>query len=520
MARSYQFQIQLENPNRQFHPGDTVRGNVALEVHKSMTVRDITVLLSGQCKSANYKYVTQYNAFTKRYEQRKVSNSIGFNLFGFSTKVFPPPNLQQHGLAEEYTLAEGKYNYPFELAFPNGTVEAKAMSHFDVSSSYLGNSFLYGPNMPLRGTQNMGPVTVSLPPSFNMTQASDDYAIVEYNVDARVDRKGWFKSDVFDRQQLRFSPRLDSVMFSFGPLMSSQGVSTNNSSFIANSSTGNARLKFDIEKSKRSEGRSFLRRVFTSRSVKIPLELMVEFKQSNTVAYPQGTTGRVLHQGDNLADTVSLKLFTAFSSEALQRMLIGGDGKKSVPSAPLSNLKVKKIAVSLVHLVYYQGIEPKVQARENLVGKQTFQNEFEISDFEEVEYWSPDLVRKVKQDYSAYFETGKAFMLEIPPEMTSFILHSDFQSFAAPNILVDYQLRINMSVSTTGESPNLAELVCTAPIVFLPNRVDGAASVEYHPPPNPPLETPILQPPGAAGPDQGGQAKEEELPAYSEVGRA
>lgn len=89
MARSYQFQIQLENPNRQFHPGDTVRGNVALEVHKSMTVRDITVLLSGQCKSANYKYVTQYNAFTKRYEQRKVSNSIGFNLFGFSTKVFP-----------------------------------------------------------------------------------------------------------------------------------------------------------------------------------------------------------------------------------------------------------------------------------------------------------------------------------------------------------------------------------------------------------------------------------------------
>lgn len=514
MGRSYEFKIKLDSPGKQFRPGDAVTGKVDLQVIKSITVRDINVTLRGVAESANYTYVTNYNAVTRRHERRKMTNSITYHFFAYGVKVFPPPNLQQHGLAGEYTLAEGQYSYPFELSFPSGPVEAKSSSHFDVSRTYMSTPLMFMPPWANRGSGSASSMTISLPPAFRMYRDYDDHAIVDYVLEAHADRKGFLKSDFSDKQLLRFSPNLDSVMFSFAPI-------TQNGVFIPNYFQGASRLKFEIGKSKRHEGKSFFKRVFSSRSLKVPFEIVGEFKQRNAVLYPQGQTSRVLHQGDNLADVLDLRIYTPFSKDALQRILIGEEGKKSGPVAPLSNLLIKEISVTLGRDIYYQGIEEQRTKNEVSVGKQAFKNEFELSDFEEVDYRGSDIFLKIKQDYAEHYQSGKAYMLEIPPQMYAFLLSCDAQSFSAPNILCDVLLKLNFLLTTTEENPSMARIICETPIVFLPGRVNTGGSDLFVPPGGPPpavngeLSTPLGPPPlGSEIPEA------EELPSYSDVKHA
>lgn len=518
MGSSYEFKIQLDKKDGTFQPGEHVTGHVALTVTKSTSVKEIVVTLVGECKSANYKYVREYNNFTRRYEQRRISSSIEYSLFNYRAKVFPPPNLQVVGLAGEYTLVEGNYTYPFDLAFPSGPVQAQTSSRFGAGSLYLGSAFMFSPNLPFKGSFNTGPVTVALPPSFRMMKDNDDYAIVSYRLDATVERKGFFKSDLVVIRELKFSPRLELSMFSFGPLLQ-QGDSPN-SGFIEDTNTGVSRLKFDIEKSKRHEGRGFLRRVFASRSVKVPFEALVEFQKSNAVAYPQGQTARVLHKGDNFADIASVRLITAFSADALQRMLIGGDSKKDAPPVSLSDIKINAILLGFQHSVYYQGIEARQATRGEAIDTKNFNNEFLLSDFEEIEYYSSELVQKVKQDYAGFIQTGKAYVLEIPPEMLNFVVRSNFQSFSAPNILVDFSLTVRIKISTSGENPRSTNVLCQAPIILLPPRNNGAPDDYALPPDSPPpvenlhLSSPKPEPATAV---KGQVSSDEPLPAYSEV---
>lgn len=519
MGQSYQFQINLDKKDGTFQPGEHVTGHVSLTVTKSTAIKEILVSLIGECKSSNYKYVREYNNFNRRYEHRRISSSIEYNLFNYCVKVFPPPNLQVVGLAGEYTLVEGNYTYPFDLAFPVGPVEAQSSSRFGAGSLYLGSAFMFSPNLPFKGSFNTGPVTVALPPSFRMNKDTDDYAVVSYTIDARVERKGFFKSDLLVIRELKFSPRLELSMFSFGPVLRQGGVTSNNG-FIDDTNTGNSRLKFDIEKSKRHEGRGFFRRVFASRSVKVPFEAVLEFKKSNAVAYPQGETARVVHKGDTFADIASVRLITAFSADALQRMLIGGDSKKDSPPVSLSNLKIKALLLGFQHTVYYQGIESRQAIRSEAMDTKRFDNEFSLADFEEIEYYSSELVLKVKQDYAGFIQSGKAYVLEIPREMLNFVVRTNFQSFSAPNILVDFSLSVRIRLSTTGENPRTAEVVCQAPIILLPPRNNGAPDDFALPPDAPPpiedlqLSSPKPEPGSAV---KGEVSNNEPLPAYSVV---
>lgn len=506
MGHSYEFKIVLDQPKKCFGPGDRVTGNVDLEIAKSMTIKEIVVLIRGVAESANYQYVSQWNPMTRRHERRKISKTIRYDLFSYAVKVFPPPNLQQFGMAEEYTMAEGHYNYPFELKFPDGPVEARTTSHADVSNSYMDASYMLLPSMGQTRLNSSGVTTLALPPAFDLYKDYDDHATVRYTVEAFADRKGFMKSDLGCVERLRFSPPLDSVMCSFSQLLGMDG-------FIPNFDGTSSKLSFLIDKSKRREGKSFFKKMFASRSLKVPFEAVLEFKESNAAQYPQGQTSRVLHQGDILADVVRIKLITPFSRDALQLILLHEEGKKSEPVA-LSRLIFKEISLSFTQIINYQGIEEMQSRRDVQVEKRGYKNEFEFSDFEEVPHWSLGLLKHVKQEHSQFVESGKAYMFEVPPEMLSIPLKTDAQSFTAPNIRCDIRLKVNIVLTTTDPTPEVCRLICDTPILLLPPRASGGTSVAYAPPSVPP---PTSMPSVPVSNGNAQDKHDESLPLYSEV---
>ncbi|KAM3122050.1 hypothetical protein CJJ07_005068 [Candidozyma auris] len=513
MGHSYDFKIALNHPNRQFRPGEAVTGNVVLKVEKSMTVKEIYVELSGELESCNYKYMHQYNYTTKRHESRRISNTIKYDLFRYGVKVFPPPNIQQFGSAGDYTLAEGSYTYPFELEFPEGPVEARTYSQFEVGNSYMSTPLMFIP--PQLASGSSGSTLMSLPPSFSMYTDDDNHAYVNYVVEATVDRKGFLKSDFGCRKALNFAPHLEQVMFSLGPLM-------DRNSFMNNFGMGNSTLRIEISKNKRREGKSFFKKVFSSRHLKVPFELVVEFKQSNAVQYPRGQTCRVLHQNDNLADVVNLRLYTPFSKDALQQILIGEVTKKGESANSLCNVVIKELAVSLAQDIRYQGVEEQRCRRDVRVGTKSYKHEFDFSDFEQVEYWGASLYQNVKQEHASFAESGKAYMLEIPPEMLSMPLNSVVQSFTAPNISCDVYLKLSMVLATTEETQNRTRIFLDTPIAFLPSRNANYTSMTVEPPAGPPPNTSSVPPSQPAGlaPAYDKDLCSDTLPSYTDVKQA
>lgn len=366
--------------------------------------------------------------------------------------------LRQLGTACEYT-------YRFGLAFPAGAVEATTKSLIDPRNAYLP----YG--RPRFSPRNGGPLKVDLPPSFETVYSHYDYAVIRYNIGVHISREGSLNQDISEQKILKFSPSPKTTACSADPLM-------RNGSLISNFSRGGASLEILSKHASKIERRSFFDKMFSSNSFKWPLEAVVEFKQSNLVQYPYGATSRVLHQSDNLADILSIRLYTPFSEGVLKPLFTGNH----VPywQNVVGALVVKKLVVTLERMITYQGTNEKHRFGKIDVGSSSPRHRIKLSEFDRVEqHVNPELFDLVSPESRHLVNFGVAYMAKLPDKFLQFRLHTEQRSFVAPNILCDMALKFELLVTSTLDPTKTVKLRCEAPILLVAPRDElGGSSRE------------------------------------------
>ena len=158
--------INLQEPRRVWHPGDTVTGHVVLDATDQVDVERISISFEGRAKS--------------RVQRRQGDHHHTYRglviLFKFSQKLFQGP----------FTLKPGSMQWPFEFQIPE--------SRPQMSRVIAGDVFQY-PSFP-KGRFNNGP-SQPLPPSMdseNTGFGSPRSCYINYRLTANLSVTGSFKT--------------------------------------------------------------------------------------------------------------------------------------------------------------------------------------------------------------------------------------------------------------------------------------------------------------------------------------
>ncbi|PSK36965.1 hypothetical protein C7M61_003830 [Candidozyma pseudohaemuli] len=487
-------EVRLDNQLALFRPGDWVTGEVVLKVSEPFEIKDIVVLLLGETESCNFQHDDN---------RRRMSGSTRFRLFELSHRVFPKTHNSTHN-SDRYELDKGIHKFRFDLAFPATQVEARCVMQFDWNRLYLQTQLW-------RNTAELAPgslTSTDLPPSFNTIFGMDSYAAVKYTVVASVGRPGKTAVGNVKKIELRFSPTLHSAVCSVQHL-------TEHGLFLPDWSRGGTLLQLQYDQSKRQD-RSFFDKMFSSGSFTLPLDAVVEFKNSNMSRYAQGSTSRVLHQEDILSDVLRVKLVSPFSYKALKEALFGRYVIKLGQEAAVPRLVIRQVKITIIQHLRYSGYLEKEATHRIPLAKHTQYRKVDFSRFQRENYPGYEIFREIPKEHSFLAAPQTAYLYELPAEWLEYGLFTDEQSFVAPNIQCDYLLEFSIKVFSSAEQGKHYDVVCEAPILLVPPR---HTDHEGGGPPAPSHGGPVRVAPSEAEPVRVAPLAdaEEAPPSYQEV---
>ncbi|PIS51012.1 hypothetical protein CJI97_004553 [Candidozyma auris] len=438
--------IHIDNPQL-YTTGSTVRGCAELVVEDKLDLECLEVELLGLAKSRNHTYVN--GSYTAGEEKHR--------LLQITTMVFPPPDVQDVTTSKNYTLTSGRYKYPFEFVFPGKEHVAKC-----VTDKKTFHSKYY-----LKKDKRDHATLVG---SFYQEESSEDYFVIQYSIKGRVKTPSLFKFNIKQSVPIYFAPRNSEIFFSLLHLCD------RSKNLLSDENHACQRVKYGID-SEVKESKSFLKKLLSSNSVRVPFELNVRFKETSPIETEKGITNRVLEAGNRLSKHVDLDLSTSFSySNLMDALGMNRSDKKGIAHPPA--IKLTHIKVKLISKVRFLGATETYSTLKFDLLNQPLDLQINLSDFEKVDYNGPHLVNYSPSKYADKLDKRVCYRLSLDPSWWDCYVNDIGQSFLTCNIRKNVELYIRLTIACADNPEKEIKIKNTAPIVF--HRQEGSNEPSYH----------------------------------------
>lgn len=427
--------IYIENPQL-YTTGDTVRGSIELYVEEKLDLECIEVELLGMAKSRNHTYVNG----------SYVSGSERHKLIQLTSKVFPPPDVQQVSASKKFTLGSGTYHYPFLFTFPGKEHIAQC-----VRDKKTLHSRYY-----LKKDQRD---QVTLVGSFFHQENSEDYCMVQYTIDAQVVVPLMFKFNIKKSEPIYFVPRNSEIFFSLRHLCDRKRC------LLPDEDTTCQTVKYGIDDEAKMS-KSLLKKVFSSNAIKVPFELRVKFRDDMHLETDKGKTSRVLLGGSRLSQFVELDLLTPLSREALSNALgISREGKTGAESkSPVVSITHIKIKL-LLYVAFLGAAETHLKQITELLN-QDVDIRTPLDAFEKIEYSGLVMAHRTPSKLLDKIDKKAAYCLKLDPSWWDCYVGDIGQSFLTCSIRKNVELYVRLTLGTPGNPEKGVKIKSSSPVII------------------------------------------------------
>lgn len=410
---------------------DNLSGIAKLEVQNRIDVKSITVEFYGNAYAENTRYRNE------RFE----THSTAHELVLITTTIFPPKEVSSVSSAKSFTLTPGSYSYPFSIRLPGADFVCNCNSWPFHNIGYTGSA----PNGRVR-----------LPGSFYCQHGPSNYCFVAYEAKAKV-HTPLINFDLRLCVPVKFLPRFDCMSFSFQQLCDLR------MRLKADYDVIHKKIKFEGENGMHQ--RNFFKRLVGSKSVNVPFELKVTFKDENKKNTDLGTCNRLLSPTFPLSHYIDISLGTKYRHEDIRKLLTGNSDSKKPEKADSANVAIRVTYFMAEIVLYLDWVGAETTRVDNrcLLIDRSLDLQFLISDLE------------VNDEglYSLYLD---------PSLLNCHIPSALGISFYTYNIRQDFELHIRLHVCHADSPNKISKLKINCPIVIT-NPEFPVPVHTYQPPP-------------------------------------